>query len=89
MTGWKRWVYHNMGWVYDPTEPTEDTKRQRHELMIQIKSFNDNIRNAVLLEKGEVRELTPITEVGILENDSNKIKPSRKRKRRKTNNYNF
>jgi hypothetical protein len=54
MTGWKRWFYHNMGWVYDPTETTEETKRQRHELMVQIKSFNDNIQTAVLKEEGEI-----------------------------------
>ena len=77
MTGWKRWFYHNMGWVYDPTETTEETKRQRHELMIQIKSFNDNIRNAVLREEGEI----PTTARAVVEADyvrpSTKIKATR------------
>ena len=77
MTGWKRWFYHNMGWVYDQTETTEETKRQRHELMIQIKSFNDNIRNAVLKEEGEI----PTTARAVVEADyvrpSTKIKATR------------
>ena len=85
MTGWWRWLYYNVGWEY-PNDPTEETKRQRHELMVQIKSFGDNIKDIVLGEDGEVRELTPITEVGILENNSNKVKPKRKRKRRRKSN---
>ena len=75
MTGWKRWFYHNMGWVYDPTETTEETKRQRHELMVQIKSFNNNIQTAVLREEGEIpikikatRTPTPTIDLGELYN---------------------
>jgi hypothetical protein len=91
MTGWWRWLYYNIGWEY-PNDPTEETKRQRHELMVQIKSYNDNIQTILLREEGEIRERTPVTEVGILENNSNKIKPikTRKRKkRRRSNNIHF
>lgn len=92
MTGWWRWLYYNVGWDY-PNDPTEETKRQRHELMVQIKSFGDNIKDIVLREEGEVRELTPITEKGILENNSNKVKPikinKKRKRRRKSNNIHF
>jgi len=88
MTGWWRWLYYNIGWEY-PNDPTEETKRQRHELMVQIKSFGDNIKDIVLREEGEVRQstprnlvgfvggcassTTPTLDVGILENENNVI----------------
>jgi hypothetical protein len=75
-----------MGWEYKPTEPTEKTKRDRHEVLTQIKSYGDNIKKILLKEVGEIRaytprglvgfdsrESTPTIDVGILENDSDTI----------------
>jgi len=72
MTGWWRWLYYNVGWEY-PSDPTEKTKRQRHEVLIQIKSYGNDIKKILLKEEGEVRESTPTIDVGILENDSDTI----------------
>ena len=74
MTGWKRWFYYNMGWEY-PNDPTEETKRQRHEVMVQIRSYGDNIKDIVLREEGEIpkkikatRTPTPTIDLGVLHN---------------------
>ena len=87
MTGWWRWLYYNIGWEY-PNDPTEETKRNRHEVLVQIKSYGNNIKDIVLSEDGEVRESTPTTaklsfeggyassstlDVGILEDESDLI----------------
>ena len=72
MTGWWRWVYYNIGWDY-PNNPTEETKRNRHEVLVQIRSYNDNIKDIVLGEEGEVRQFTPTLDVGILEDESDLI----------------
>lgn len=104
MTGWWRWLYYNIGWEY-PNDPTEETKRNRHEVLVQIKSYGHNIKNIVLKEEGEVRQSTPTLDVGILENENNVIdnitdytrlfegiepaKKKKKRRRNKSNNYSF
>ena len=87
MTGWWRWLYYNIGWEY-PNDPTEETKRNRHEVLVQIKSYGHNIKHIVLKEEGveeetkfpsndsfavEVRQSTPTLDVGILENENNVI----------------
>ena len=54
MTGWKRWFYYNMGWEYDPTETTEKIKRNRHEVLVQIRSYGSNIKDIALKEEGEI-----------------------------------
>ena len=101
MTGWWRWLYYNIGWEY-PNDPTEETKRQRHEVLVQIRSFGDNIKNIVLKEEGEVRQSTPTLDVGILENENNIIDnitdytrlfegvdiPAKKKKKRRRNKSN-
>jgi hypothetical protein len=53
-----------MGWEYKPTEPTEKTKRDRHEVLTQIKSYGDNIKKILLKEVGEIRAYTPRGLVG-------------------------
>ncbi len=74
MTGWKRWFYYNLGWEY-PNDPTEETKRNRHEVLTQIKSYGDNIKDIVLKEEGEIpqkikatRTPTPTLDLGVLHN---------------------
>lgn len=52
--GFWRTLYYYAGWEYKPTEPTEETKRQRHEVMVQIKSYGNNIKDIVLREEGEI-----------------------------------
>jgi hypothetical protein len=49
-------IYYYMGWEYKAIETTERIKRNRHEVMVQIRSYGDNIKDAVLKEEGEVRE---------------------------------
>ena len=66
-------IYYYMGWPYKETETTEKIKRDRHEVMVQIRSFGDNIKTIVLREEGEVRQSTPTLDVGILENESDLI----------------
>ena len=78
MTGWKRWFYYNMGWEY-PNDPTEETKRQRHEVMVQIRSYGDNIKDIVLREEGEIPQKikatrTPTTAKAVVEADY--VRPS-------------
>jgi hypothetical protein len=73
MTGWWRWLYYNVGWEYKPTETTEKIKRDRHEVLTQIKSYGNNIKKILLKEEGEVRASTPrastpTIDVGILDN---------------------
>ena len=101
MTGWWRWLYYNIGWEY-PNDPTEETKRNRHEVLVQIKSFGNNIKDIVLKEEGEVRQSTPTLDVGILENESDLIDnitdytrlfegadiPKKKKRKRKRNKSN-
>ena len=72
MTGWWRWLYYNIGWEY-PNDPTEETKRNRHEVLVQIKSYGNNIKDIVLSEDGEVRASTPTLVVGILKNEDDFI----------------
>ncbi len=74
MTGWKRWFYYNMGWEYDPTETTEKIKRNRHEVLVQIRSYGSNIKDIALREEGEIpkkikatRCPTPTINVGVLD----------------------
>ena len=74
MTGWKRWFYYNLGWEY-PNDPTEETKRNRHEVLVQIRSYGTHIKDIVLKEEGEIpqkikatRTPTPTIDVGILDN---------------------
>lgn len=62
-------IYYYMGWEYKPTETTEKIKRDRHNVMVQIRSYGSNIKEIVLGEEGEVRDNTPTLDVGILENE--------------------
>jgi hypothetical protein len=74
--GFWRSLYYYAGWEYKPTETTEKIKRDRHEVLTQIKSYGDNIKKILLKEEGEVRATrtpTPTIDVGILENDSDTI----------------
>ena len=71
--GFWRSLYYYAGWEYKPTETTERIKRDRHEVMVQIRSYGDNIKDIVLGEEGEVRENTPTLDVGILEDESDLI----------------
>ena len=73
--GFWRTLYYYAGWEYKPTEPTEKTKRQRHELLVQIKSYGNNIKDIVLKEEGEIPEKikatrtpTPTIDLGKLYN---------------------
>ena len=102
--GFWRTLYYYAGWEYKPTEPTEETKRNRHEVMVQIRSYGDNIKDIVLGEEGEVRQSTPTLDVGILENENNiidnitdytrlfegvDIPPKKKKKRRRNKSNNY
>lgn len=87
--GFWRSLYYYAGWEYKPTETTERIKRDRHEVMVQIRSYGDNIKDIVLGEEGEVRQstprglvgfvggcassTTPTLDVGILEDESDLI----------------
>jgi hypothetical protein len=62
--GFWRNLYYYAGWEYKPTETTEKIKRDRHEVMVQIRSFGDNIKDIVLGEEGEIRDATPRVLVG-------------------------
>lgn len=96
-------IYYYMGWEYKPTETTEKIKRDRHEVMTQIRSCGSNIKNIVLGEEGEVRDDTPTLDIGILENEDDFIidnirdytrlfegidVPKKKRRKRKRNKSN-
>ena len=96
-------VYYYMGWEYKPTETTEKIKRDRHNVMVQIRSYGSNIKDIVLGEEGEVRDATPTLDVGILENEDDFIidnirdytrlfegidVPKKKRRKRKRNKSN-
>ena len=95
--GFWRSLYYYAGWEYKPTETTERIKRDRHEVMVQIRSYGDNIKDIVLGEEGEVRE----NESDLIDNIRDytrlfegvdipaKKKKKRKRKRNKSNNYSF
>jgi len=70
---WRNFYYY-MGWEYKPTEATEETKRQRHEVLVQIRSYGGNIKDIVLKEEGEIpkkvkatRTPTPTINVGTLD----------------------
>jgi len=90
-------IYYYAGWEYKPTETTEKIKRDRHEVMVQIRSYGDNIKDIVLLrEEGEVRE----NESDLIDNitdytrlfegvDIPPKKKKRRRRRNKSNNYSF
>jgi hypothetical protein len=101
--GFWRSLYYYAGWEYKPTETTERIKRDRHEVMVQIRSYGDNIKDIVLGEEGEVRQSTPTLDVGILENEDdfipNNIRdytllfegvepPTKKKRRRRRNKSN-
>ena len=100
--GFWRSLYYYAGWEYKPTETTERMKRDRHEVMVQIRSYGNNIKNIVLREEGEVRQSTPTLDVGILENENNIIDnitdytrlfegvdiPAKKKKKRRRNKSN-
>jgi len=100
--GFWRSLYYYAGWEYKPTETTERIKRDRHEVMVQIRSYGNNIKNIVLREEGEVRQSTPTLDVGILENENNIIDnitdytrlfegvdiPAKKKKKRRRNKSN-
>ena len=96
-------VYYYMGWEYKPTETTEKIKRDRHNVMVQIRSYGSNIKDIVLGEEGEVRDATPTLDIGILENEDDFIidnirdytrlfegvdVPKKKRRKRKRNKSN-
>ena len=96
-------IYYYMGWEYKPTETTEKIKRDRHNVMVQIRSYGSNIKDIVLGEEGEVRDATPTLDVGILENEDDFIVdnirdytrlfegvdiPKKKRRKRKRNKSN-
>jgi len=73
MTGWKRWFYYNLGWEY-PNDPTEETKRNRHEVLVQIRSYGTHIKDIVLKEEGEIPQKikairTPTTARAVVEAD--------------------
>jgi len=76
--GFWRTLYYYAGWEYKPTEPTEKTKRQRHELLVQIKSYGNNIKDIVLREEGEIPKVkatrTPTTARAVVEADY--VRPS-------------
>ena len=71
--GFWRNLYYYAGWEYKPTETTEKIKRNRHEVMTQIRSYGNNIKDIVLGEEGEVRENTPTLDIGVLENEDDFI----------------
>lgn len=71
--GFWRTLYYYAGWEYKPSETTEKIKRDRHEVMVQIRSFGDNIKDIVLGEEGEIREDTPTLDIGVLENEDDFI----------------
>ena len=84
-------IYYYMGWEYKAIETTERIKRNRHEVMVQIRSYGDNIKDAVLKEEGEVRESKSFKlkdKSNIIERIEPPIK-KRKRKRKRSNNYSF
>ena len=73
--GFWRTLYYYAGWEYKPTETTEKIKRNRHEVMVQIRSYGDNIKDIVLREEGEIpkkikatRCPTPTLDLGKLYN---------------------
>jgi len=73
--GFWRSLYYYAGWEYKPTETTEKIKRNRHEVLTQIKSYGSNIKDIALREEGEIpqkikatRTPTPTIDVGILDN---------------------
>ncbi len=97
-------IYYYMGWEYKPTETTEKIKRDRHEVMTQIRSYGNNIKDIVLDEEGEIRDATPTLDVGVLENEDDFIidsitdytrlfegvdVPKKKRRKRKRNKISF
>ena len=72
--GFWRTLYYYAGWEYKPTETTEKIKRNRHEVMVQIRSYGNNIKDIVLKEEGEIpkvkatRTPTPTIDLGKLYN---------------------
>jgi len=46
-------IYYYMGWEYKPTETTEKIKRDRHNVMVEIRNYGSDIKN-ILKESGEV-----------------------------------
>ncbi len=102
--GFWRNLYYYAGWEYKPTETTEKIKRDRHEVMTQIRSYGNNIKDIVLDEEGEIRDATPTLDVGVLENEDDFIidsitdytrlfegvdVPKKKRRKRKRNKISF
>ena len=72
--GFWRTLYYYAGWEYKPTETTEKIKRNRHEVLTQIKSYGSNIKDIALKEEGEIpqkikatRTPTPTINVGVLD----------------------
>ena len=76
--GFWRTLYYYAGWEYKPTETTEKIKRNRHEVMVQIRSYGDNIKDIVLKEEGEIPKVkatrTPTTARAVVEADY--VRPS-------------
>lgn len=77
--GFWRTLYYYAGWEYKPTETTEKIKRNRHEVMVQIRSYGDNIKDIVLKEEGEIPKKikatrTPTTARAVVEADY--VRPS-------------
>jgi hypothetical protein len=73
--GFWRTLYYYAGWEYKRTETTEKIKRNRHEVMVQIRSYGNNIKDIVLKEEGEIpkkikatRSPTPTLDLGVLHN---------------------
>jgi len=69
-----RTLYYYAGWEYKPTETTEKIKRNRHEVLVQIRSYGSDIKDIVLREEGEIpqkikatRTPTPTINVGTLD----------------------
>jgi len=48
-------IYYYMGWEYKPTETTEKIKRDRHDLMVEIRNYGSDIKN-ILKESGEIHD---------------------------------
>ena len=60
--GFWRNLYYYAGWEYKPTETTEKIKRNRHELLVQIRSYGSDIKDIVLREEGEIPQKIKATQ---------------------------